>query len=46
LGVYASSQLGPGPALMGADTLLGNDVYNKDVLAPGDIKEVAKDASE
>jgi len=30
---------GPGPALMGADTLLGNDVYNKDGEDLGDIKE-------
>jgi hypothetical protein len=29
-GMYADSSAGPGPALMGADTLLGNDVYNKD----------------
>lgn len=25
-GMYANSASGPGPALMGADTLLGNDV--------------------
>ena len=30
---------GPGPALMGANTLLGNDVYNKDGEDLGDIKE-------
>jgi len=30
---------GPGPALMGADTLLGNDVYNSDGEDLGDIKE-------
>lgn len=30
---------GPGPALMGADTLLGNDVYNSDDEDLGDIKE-------
>jgi hypothetical protein len=31
-GMHANSSAGPGPgpALMGADTLLGNDVYNKD----------------
>jgi sporulation protein YlmC with PRC-barrel domain len=38
-GMYASSTDGPGPALMGADTLLGNDVYNKDGEDLGDIKE-------
>ena len=30
---------GPGPQLMGADTLLGNDVYNRDNEDLGDIKE-------
>jgi sporulation protein YlmC with PRC-barrel domain len=30
---------GPGPALMGADTLLGNDVYNTAEEDLGDIKE-------
>ena len=38
-GMYANSASGPGPALMGADTLLGNDVYNKDGEDLGDIKE-------
>ena len=38
-GMYADSTSGPGPALMGADTLLGNDVYNKDGEDLGDIKE-------
>ena len=38
-GMYASSSSGPGPALMGADTLLGNDVYNRDGEDLGDIKE-------
>lgn len=38
-GMYANSSAGPGPALMGADTLLGNDVYNKDGESLGDIKE-------
>ncbi|HWG75862.1 MAG TPA: PRC-barrel domain-containing protein [Steroidobacteraceae bacterium] len=31
---------GPGPALMGADTLLGNDVYNSAEEDLGDIKEL------
>jgi sporulation protein YlmC with PRC-barrel domain len=39
LGIYATSATGPGPALMGANTLLGNDVYNKDGEDLGDIKE-------
>jgi len=38
-GMYTSHSGGPGPALMGADTLLGNDVYNKDGEDLGDIKE-------
>jgi sporulation protein YlmC with PRC-barrel domain len=38
-GMYAQSADGPGPALMGADTLLGNDVFNKDGQDLGDIKE-------
>jgi sporulation protein YlmC with PRC-barrel domain len=38
-GMYANSGSGPGPALMGADTLLGNDVYNKDGEDLGDINE-------
>lgn len=38
-GMYANTNAGPGPALMGADTLLGNDVYNKDGESLGDIKE-------
>ncbi len=38
-GMYADRSSGPGPSLMGADTLLGNDVYNKDGESLGDIKE-------
>ena len=38
-GMYARSNDGPGPSLMGANTLLGNDVYNKDDEDLGDIKE-------
>jgi sporulation protein YlmC with PRC-barrel domain len=40
-GMYANSSpgSGPGPALMGANTLLGNDVYNKDGENLGTIKE-------
>ena len=39
LGMYAHSDSGPGPALMGAHTMLGNDVYNKEGEDLGDIKE-------
>ena len=38
-GMYANASGGPGPALMGADTLLGNDVYNLQDESLGDIKE-------
>lgn len=41
-GMYANTANtadGPGPSLMGADTLLGNDVYNNDGEDLGDIKE-------
>jgi hypothetical protein len=38
-GMYANKVDGPGPALMGADTLMGNDVYNRDGEDLGDIKE-------
>lgn len=34
---------GPGPHLMGADTLVGNDVYNRDAQDLGDIKEIMLD---
>lgn len=34
---------GPGPELMGADTLLGNDVYNPKGEDLGDIKEIMLD---
>lgn len=34
---------GPGPQLMGADTLVGNDVYNKKSEDLGDIKEIMLD---
>ena len=38
-GMYANSSSGPGPELMGANTLLGNDVYSKNGEDLGDIKE-------
>lgn len=36
---------GPGPRLMGADTLIGNDVYNRANEDLGDIKEIMLDMS-
>jgi sporulation protein YlmC with PRC-barrel domain len=38
-GMYRNTADGPGPALMGADTLLGNDVYNSADESLGTIKE-------
>jgi len=38
-GMYAPRADGPGPALMGASTLLSDDVYNKDSEDLGDVKE-------
>ena len=34
---------GPGPEIMGADTLVGNDVYNQKNEDLGDIKEIMLD---
>ena len=34
---------GPGPRLMGADTLIGNDVFNQNNEDLGDIKEIMLD---
>jgi len=34
---------GPGPGVMGADTLIGNDVYNAKEENLGDIKEIMLD---
>ena len=38
-GASGNGASGPGPALMGANTLLGNDVCNRDGENLGDIKE-------
>lgn len=38
-----SEKHGPGPSLMGADTLIGNDVYNSQEQDLGDIKEIMLD---
>lgn len=48
LGMYRASSLnsdaaGPGPTLMGADTLIGDDVYNHQQENLGDIKEIMLD---
>lgn len=42
LGMYRNHD-GPGPALMGADTLIGDDVYNHSDEELGDIKEIMLD---
>ncbi|MGK5078275.1 PRC-barrel domain-containing protein [Janthinobacterium sp. HLX7-2] len=42
LGMYRDHD-GPGPALMGADTLIGDDVYNHSDEELGGIKEIMLD---
>jgi len=44
-GMYTTNVVGngPGPTLMGADTLIGNDVYNKKGDDLGDVKEIMLD---
>lgn len=42
-GVGPDAHHGPGPHLMGADTLMGNDVFNADGEDLGDIKEIMLD---
>lgn len=45
-GIYKNHEKnGPGPHLMGADTLVGNDVYNLEDEDIGDIKEIMLDMS-
>jgi len=46
-GIYRSStsKKGPGPRLMGADTLVGDDVCNLKGEVLGDIKEIMLDMS-
>jgi len=39
-GIYKNTQGDPGPALMGADTLIGNNVYNTADESLGTIKEL------
>jgi len=43
LGMYKSSGNGPGPTLMGAKTLIGDDVSNHNDEDLGDIKEIMLD---
>ncbi|TCT19146.1 PRC-barrel domain-containing protein [Thiobaca trueperi] len=40
---HAGASAGPGPELMGVDTLVGNDVYNQSDEKLGDIKEIMLD---
>jgi sporulation protein YlmC with PRC-barrel domain len=40
---YGKEGKGPGPRLMGADTLIGEDVYNTRDEDLGDIKEIMLD---
>jgi len=43
-GIYkVNNRKGPGPHLMGADTLIGNDVYNHKEESLGNIKEIMLD---
>jgi len=45
-GMYkAQKDTGPGPRLLGAETLIGNDVYNLDEEDIGDIKEIMLDVA-
>lgn len=45
-GMYkATHRSGPGPSLMGADTLIGNDVSNYENEDIGEIKEIMLDVS-
>jgi hypothetical protein len=44
LGIYKNSDdNGPGPHLMGANTLNGNDVYNEQDEDLGEVKEIMLD---
>jgi len=45
-GIYRKTGTGPGPHLMGAGTLIGEDVYNPQEEKLGDIKEFMLDMSE
>ncbi len=45
-GMYKRRDEGAGPELMGADTLIGNDVFNHKEERLGDIKEIMLDMSD
>jgi len=46
-GIYKGiNEKGPGPRLMGADTLVGDDVCNRKGEVLGDIKEIMLDTSD
>ena len=42
---FEQASNGPGPRLMGADTMMGNDVYNRQDEDLGDIKEIMLDVA-
>jgi len=44
-GAGPDSSHGPGPGMMGADTLMGNSVVNRNDESLGDIKEIMLDMS-
>ncbi|AKH38519.1 MULTISPECIES: PRC-barrel domain-containing protein [Nitrosomonas] len=44
-GMYKNRKEGPGPRLMGADTLIGDDVCNQAGEDLGDIKEIMIDTT-
>lgn len=45
-GMYKSNNgTGPGPQVMGANTLIGNDIYSQNEEDLGDIKEIMLDIS-
>lgn len=46
-GIYKNNNgQGPGPRLMGADTLIGNEVYNQAEEDLGEIKEIMLDTTD
>jgi sporulation protein YlmC with PRC-barrel domain len=45
-GMYKKHSGGPGPTLMGADTLVGNDVVNSKDENIGDIKDIMLDMAD
>lgn len=41
--LHDDSDAGPGPEVMGADTLIGNEVYNRQEEHLGEVKEIMLD---